>query len=485
MRKLNILILLMILAGLFACSEDFLEQTPTSSQALSDIKTLDDAELLIIGVYNCLQSPDYYNGAFILENDVRADDMACINGNRLTDTFVFDYDPESVESGLWTLPYYAIRQTCQCIDVVSKIETDNEADQARKSDLIGQAKALRALFHFDLARIFAKQYALADVNDLGIPIIDHVLDPFEKLSRNTIGETYTFIVDELVAAIPMLYTEQTEGYLNAYGAKAILARVYLYMEENTKAYSLATDVIENGPYELIDREEYVNSWSETYTTESLLSVINSTDDNGGGESVGNISDRDSYGSFGASQDFINLMSLDQDDIRFQLLYVDKEDHPLGRVLKYPGLGNTKDVVVDHVENGADLKAEALTSAVPVIRLSEVYLIAAEAAVKESDNANAIKYLNPIVERGNPNNTVAEADVSLDRVLLERRKELVAEGHRFFDLIRNSRDVVRIDDARMHDKTAAGTFEYTNFYMVFPIPQEERNVNELVKQNDGY
>ncbi len=477
MKKINIILSIFIAAFLFSCSEDFLDQSPSSSQLPEEINTLKEVELLVRGTYNSLQSADYYNGSFIMKNDVRADDMGLINGSRLDDEHDFDYDAESFDSDMWKVLFTAIRKANSCLFYLDKITVEKEEDIEKKQELIGHARALRALFHFDLARIFAQQYPLTNDTDLGIPIVEKVLGEYDFLRRNTVRETYKFIVDEFEASIPMLGTSKSDGFLNSYGVKALLARVYLYMENNDKAYDLATDVIENGPYKLIINKEYVNSWSSTSTSESILSVINSAEDNGGGESVANISDPDSYGSFGSTESFVDFMAVDVNDVRYTLLQESKDDdRPKGRVLKYPGIGNTLSVVEAYLKGDGPLNSATNTSSVPVIRLSEVYLIAAEAAVKEGEKGNAIKYLKPIVERGNPSNTVLEADVDLDRVLEERRKELIGEGHRFFDLIRNKRDIVR------GTKTV---LEYTDDLAVFPIPKEEMNVNDNMDQNSGY
>jgi len=141
--------------------------------------------------------------------------------------------------------------------------------------------------------------------------------------------------------------------------------------------------------------------------------------------------------------------------------------------------------VAHQESGSPLKRAAYIGNISVLRLSEVYLIAAEAAVKNADATNAAKYLNYIVERANPAAKVAEADVNLDRVLTERRKELVAEGHRFFDLIRNKRNVVRSNSVRIFDiANTPFLIEWGNYKVIFPIPQDEININPIA-QNDGY
>jgi len=184
------------------------------------------------------------------------------------------------------------------------------------------------------------------------------------------------------------------------------------------------------------------------------------------------------------------MRSDPDDMRNEMLYYDQtstdDPNTWGRVLKYPGNGNTKAIIVAHQESGAPLVVSAYAGNVSVFRLSELYLIAAEAAIKKtpSDQTNAAYYLNAIVERGNPDATVATASVNLDRILTERRKELCAEGHRFFDLIRNKRNIVRSPSPRVFDNNAPLLIEWDYYKVIFPIPQNELNINPLI-QNDGY
>ena len=121
----------------------------------------------------------------------------------------------------------------------------------------------------------------------------------------------------------------------------------------------------------------------------------------------------------------------------------------------------------------------------MFRLSEVYLIAAEAAIKNTDPTNARIYLNAIVERADPTATVDLAGVTLDRILLERRKEFVAEGHRFFDLVRNKKDIVRTKCDRVWDITTPLEIKYDYYKILFPIPIDEMQVNTNIEQNPGY
>ncbi len=470
-----------------SCSEDFLVEYPTSQQAPGDIQKMTDVAIVMNGAYNLMQSNGFLNSNIITRNDMRSDDMQVPDFGRLEDEYRYDFDAQNSVTSIWSTPYSIIRQVNSIIEMLEGIETESAADEAAKNDMIGQSLTIRALCHFSLCNSYGLPYSHNGGSSLGVPIVTTVLLPDAQEKRNTVAEVYEQIISDLTTAIPLLSGSKKGGKINSWAAKTLLARVYLYKEDNANAYTTAVDVINNGPYSLMTRAEYVDSWADDFSSESIFSCINNAADNGGGESINNLSDPEGYGQFLASQDLIDLINSDPDDVRNGMLYIDQlstvgDPTTYGRVLKYPGKGNTKAVIVNHFEGSGDV-ASSTTSNVSIFRLSELYLIAAEAAVK-GGGSNAAMYLNAIVERANPAATVAEADVTLDRVLTERRKELVAEGHRFFDLIRNKRDIVRTECARTAHMTARMHIPYNDYQVVFAIPKSELNINPLV-QNPGY
>ncbi len=474
--------------------EDYLEEFPSNEQSPDNITTIPDTRIVLNGAYDLLQDNNYYNAKMFTYHGVKADDMQTAEYGRIYIQYSYEFTAEDMEySGngrIWSHPFAVLRHVNTLLSFIDDIKTVTDDEVAEKADMKGQALVIRALAHFDLCRMFGKQYSHDNGASLGVPIVTRVLDPYEKISRNTVAEVYAQVIADLNEAIPLLSTSKRLGKINAWAAKTLLARVYLYMEDNTNAYSTAVDIITNGPYSLVDRADYVDSWAnENGSSESIFAILNNAADNGGGTSVNNLSDPEGYGQFIATQDFIDLIRSDPDDIRNEMLYIDQVSDPAdpntwGRVLKYPGSGNTKDIIVAHQETGSPLVASAYVGNASVFRLSEVYLIAAEAAIKNSDPVNATLYLNGIVERANPAATVAQVDVDLDRILTERRKELCAEGHRFFDLIRNKRDIVRSNSSRIFDITVPMLIEWDNYKVILPIPQDELNINPIT-QNDGY
>ena len=124
----------------------------------------------------------------------------------------------------------------------------------------------------------------------------------------------------------------------------------------------------------------------------------------------------------------------------------------------------------------------------MLRLAEVYLIAAESAVKFNDTTNAAKYLNYVVQRTNPEKEVLPEDATLDRVLIERRKELVGEGHRLFAAMRNNQTIERKGASHNSDLLLPETMNYDwNYYKtILAIPQSEINLDgSKIEQNEGY
>lgn len=485
------LIMVVLLIAAQSCSEDFLDEFPSNSQSPDNIQTISDAQIVLNGAYNLFQNNNYYNANMITDHDCRADDMQTAEWGRIDDEYLYAYTADAdFDAGTWSTPYTLLRHVNTILTFIDDIETVGDAEAAEKLDIKGQALTIRALAHFDLCRMFGRAYSHDNGASLGVPIVIEVLDPYAKIPRNTVAEVYTQVLADLNAAIPLLSNSKRLGKVNVWAAKILLARVYLYMEDNTNAYTTAVDVIDNGPYTLMDRADYVDSWSNASgSSEAIFSVLNNNADNGGGSSVNNLADPDGYGQFIATQDLIDLIRSDPDDIRTEMLYVDQVSVPAdpttwGRVLKYPGNGNTKAIIVAHQETKSPLVVSAYAGNVTVFRLSEAYLIAAEAAIKKSDPTNAATYLNAIVERANPAATVAQGEVNLDRILTERRKELVAEGHRFFDLIRNKRDIVRSNSSRVFDNNTPLLIKWDYYMVIFPIPQNELNINPLT-QNDGY
>jgi len=480
----RIIIMLAIISGLFtisSCGDKYLDSFPTSG-IVSDlaIRNVSEANYAINGIYDRMQSNSYYGGYMQIYGDIRGDDVQGCEESR-TSYYMYRFDHRAISpnnSGLWTVPFVVMRNASRIIDAIDNVVKDGT--EAQRNAVKGHAIALRALAHFDILRTHAYPYKKDQGASPGSPIVDHVLDLDEFPLRATVKETYDFITAELERAIPMMSTTKSNGMLNVYGARALLARVYLYCENNRKAYDIAAALIEelkgNAAYVLYTNANYMASFALTARlgTESLFEIVNSDNDNQSWDGLPWMMNWFGYKNMCLSQDFIDLMQLDPADVRngMYTLRVDSNDNKTkGAIEKYPGPSAT---------------AASVAHNLPLIRMSEVYLIAAEAGVKlnGSERAKALEYLNTIVKRGNPANSVSDGDFTLDRVLTERRKELVAEGHRYFDLMRNGLPVKRGANG-YHMDNAPLEIDWDNHLSVLPLAASLFTLVPDLQQNAGY
>lgn len=130
--------------------------------------------------------------------------------------------------------------------------------------------------------------------------------------------------------------------------------------------------------------------------------------------------------------------------------------------------------------------------VKVIRLSEMYLLAAEAALSlpTPDKVKAADYLNQVRKRAPALEPANETTVTLDMIMDEKSKEFFAEGLRYFDMIRLNR-TIEFNDEFISPAVVithrTKTIDRTFYKIVLPISQEERDANPAIvpQQNTGY
>jgi hypothetical protein len=126
--------------------------------------------------------------------------------------------------------------------------------------------------------------------------------------------------------------------------------------------------------------------------------------------------------------------------------------------------------------------------IKVIRLAEVFLIAAECANRLSDDVTAQSYLNALMSQRDPGFSYSDVGAALlSDIVTERRKELAFEGDRFYDLQRLGQTINRYKDAGAVAAGAGISIPFPFDARVAPIPQQEilRNPTIATQQNPGY
>ncbi|WP_455106893.1 RagB/SusD family nutrient uptake outer membrane protein [Porphyromonas sp.] len=475
------------------------------STALSTDKVLKERSLLqstLNGLYDGLQgsnrSTSYYAQSFTIIGDVRGDDMQCPTvGSRGNAYYKMDYTRHNVY-GPWYKVYSIIRSANRLLQMCDNLKQGaSEKGLKEIATAKAQAQAVRALCYFDLCRVYAVPYVYSnDGTALGVPLVMSIQENSSMPGRNTLKECYDFIIKDLTEAIASNALEPTSfGYISQSAAKALLGRVYLYKgdkESNTQALKLSKEVIESNLYQLAETpEEYKQVWSESNSKEMIFSIVNfDSKDWADREGLAYVLHINGYYNAFITKKFYDEMMEDKDDIRWNVLWASKGSRAEEVVKSLPNANPTMKMFIGKYPGKASLK-DMRTNDIPIIRLAEVYLNAAEAAFKIDDKATALKYLNVIVKRANKTKSVAESDLTLERILKERAKELVGEGHRFYDLMRNGLKCERFYKGSQGWHGAlipeAQSFDHTYFRTILPIPETETDVNPTLKsqQNPGY
>ncbi|MDD2538561.1 MAG: RagB/SusD family nutrient uptake outer membrane protein [Bacteroidales bacterium] len=492
MKKTNILIAAICVVLTVSC-EGFLDVKPSNSAAAeTSITTAADAKVIMNGIMSKMTSSSYYGRNFLIYGDAKGGDFALRSQGRGLDAlYTFNHSPSSNSySGYWVQIYHCLAQINNLLINIEKIEAEGNSTSALLA-YKGQALTLRALMFFDLVRLYGKPYNM-DKTALGVPLTLEPLDASSQPTRATVEAVYAQILKDLTDGAPLLAKTKTNGYVNYYANMAIQARVNLYMENYSAALSAAEAVINSNVYTLYSNANWVNSWTSQYNTESIfeLAMLQGEGDLTSG-SLSFYHRRRTHGStsamgwFMASDYWIERMSQDPDDVRWGIMdydesYFDTGEYRYGSCYKYSG---SKTLV-------GDGKGSSTAVNIKVIRLSEIYLIAAEAALGTGNKDKAATYLNAIRKRSPGLAPATAATVTVDMILDERSKEFFGEGQRFFDMMRLNKTITFNDEfiypmvvITHREKTVNRTFHKT----ILPISIDEMNANEAIRtqQNPGY
>ena len=483
--------------GVSSCSNDWLDREPSTSipteKAITSYYDLVTAQN---GMYDGLQEDqNYYGARMFYYGDVRGDDMqSTAPGKRTHPLYEMNYTVETAPE-MWATPYNVIRRANNIIKAVENGQV-KDGVAANINDIVGQAYAVRALVLFDLTRVYSQPYYVSNGAGLGVPIVLTPGGYTAKVGRSTLKECYDQIIADLNKSVTLLASSKKVGYINSWAAKALLSRVYLYKADYANAYTTAVDVITKSPYRLWTNSEYVNAWSSAGNSELLFEIVNKgSDDWVDREAIGYLLAEKGYDDYIITKNFYDLVNQNPNDVRLGMFTIPATLDKNGKK-KINGVDVTgMKIYLTKFPGRADFSPnDVRVNNIPVLRLSEIYLIAAEAALQGGATAaDATKYLDAIVNRADNATHVVEADVTLDRILKERRLELVGEGQRFFDAMRTGKTITRYTGAAdkgwhstLPDMKSA-SFDNTYYRAILPIPKVEVDANPLIKdqQNKGY
>ncbi|PWK01159.1 SusD-like starch-binding protein associating with outer membrane [Flavobacterium araucananum] len=479
--------LLMVSLFLWQGCSDFLEQEPGTQVSITEQLDSKAGVLQALnGMYRGVES-NLRAGVFPVYADVQGGNLkftpsvASSTSGLITIPSpivnLYSFDDQSDASNFSTFYSSSYSIINQCNLILEFTDALPDATAAEKSQIKAQALTVRAYAHFLLSEVYAQNYGYTeDASHLGI--IYNTASLVKGLTypaRETVANTYTLIINDITTAVSLysdtvLLTGPSYSYFNKNSAKALLARVYLSKKDWKNAYETANDVILNSGVTLVNSANYVAQWEQPDlpVSEILLefSIPKTTD----GTVSGSMSvpfgytSKTVYGTYVASQDLIDLY--ETTDIRKQLFL----EKPLATLVNLQPADRNYSFTKKFQGNPGYV----------AFRLSEQYLIRAEAALKLNNPDQAKTDINTIRARANAtlltnNNNLEEA------LFLERRKELCFEGHLLFDIARNKKNISRNDGCI----SLTCSLTYPSPKYVLPIPRYNLNLNPNLKQNESY
>jgi hypothetical protein len=468
--------LLVFLAGLAACKKP-LDTLP--QDRLLEIKTFDDIRNALRGAYDGFQSTRYYGSPAASGSASAWSSLPELMGDDFVEAFEslgnwnvmseMSYASDNGTVGAaFIQPYEIISRVNNLLIFLPKYETG--ATEAEAKRIRAEALAIRAHAHFDLMRYFAPDFG-RNSTSLSVPFVTTFdsQKPFANLpARNTVKENYDAIFQDLNDALVAFRIADNDidntrrNYIDSVVVYAMRARVNYYASQWS---AVIADVnIALGLRPLGNAAAYVSAFAiageETPSSEVYWAIPSEGTLTPGGA----ISGTDpSYRVTAAMTTILQSQGgayVNSGVNRFNRV-------GLGGVLrtlnwKYPGIRSFK-----------------------VFRAGELLLMRAEAKQRTGD-LTALVDLNTLrTNRG----VAVGAEVGaalLDAILLQRRVELLGEGHRWFDLRRSTKTIVRAECGVANGSRADNcNIGPTSRSWTFPIPFNEIKVNPNLVQNQGY
>ncbi len=489
-----ILSILIGISILSSCTKDYFDTKITSYLdsntaariAASDPKALDAyllgsfSFLVKFSVYGTGGHDDFAHMSVMHSTDLMGQDIALsaahwFNGDYKHDNHEFNYRRTGVN---WLTYYTTIAKANEIISFFPQVPELPES-----KGVLAHGYALRGFAYYYLIQLYQHTTDASGkliLNKPGIPMIYNPVDGLTedemktRKGRNTVKMVLDQIESDLTKAVELFeagYTRPSKNYIDKYVANGLLARYYLLTQQwakaaaaAKKAYAGSTLVTnQNADFNNIEDKEWM--WGYDHNTESQTTYASF---------FSHISNRtNGYAGLGYSARLIDKALYDaipDTDIR-KAWFNGPAGNPAqartGAKLPYANLkfGWIDGWVMDYM----------------YMRAPEMYLIEAEALVRQGKNAEAATAMTPLMKVRQPG--WALASVTLDDVLLQRRIELWGEGFCMFDLKRLGKGI---------DRNYAGSNHLAGFKIavapmaktwIYQIPRQEMQENKELKDTD--
>jgi starch-binding outer membrane protein, SusD/RagB family len=495
MKKLFLYTVLIIFSGLIFISCTKLSENPDSVIVSSQFyKTSSDAVAAVTAVYNTLNSDplgDFpmYGRQLNLLTDNASDNQNFSPSNTNPDvrslstvTYV------SINGRIlknWQQHYFGINRANIAIDNIAAIPATQFSNPALQSRLINEAKFIRALLYFNLVRLFG-----------AVPLILHNPNSVDvsslQVPRTSTDSVYAQIISDLndASGLPATYAGADIGRATSGAAHTLLAKVYVTRKEWAKAQT-ELQAISNGGYGYALFQNFADVFKKATKNgiEHIFSVQFATN---GGEANTTQFLSQSFTSFNTGTYPIDIPSdssiaalFDSTDTRKAVSFYTRQYNAVsGQTVIFhnpytPYLNKFVDYSLNPLNNQT-ISGINYT----VLRYAEVLLLNAEVLneINGAPTAEAYNSINQVRARAHVADLspgLSQADFR-DSVFLERRKEFLQEGQRWFDLVRRGGSVL-VDALKKFPAKQSASLKDS----LYPIPLTEIQLDPLLTQNPGW
>ena len=480
--------LLGVAAMLFSTS--CLDKDPTHAiLADQSITTVEEANQAVMGIYSDFMSRYLYSGNLTLLPDIQSDLVYAVNGysNTYGDIWRWNINPTNADIEAVYGSLYKVIGDCNFFfEQVAKWENDIVDAYEKLEAYKGEVYFARALAYSELIKCFCKAYDPATAKDeLGVVLVSSYSNPGE-MKRASLYDSYQFVLNDLAKAYD--YMEPDEGttlvasdyydspYFNEFTVQALMARVYLYMQDWDNAIKYSSKLIDSDLYLLSsattvytnDMSYYDYMWKYDASTETIWKVGFLPTSYGGalGQVFLNFDEISYRPDYVPGQAALN--TYEGNDLRYASFF---QDMPTGYshglvwplLMKYYGnMEFVSNYRIYHVNMPK------------VFRLSEQYLIRAEAYCQKEDFAKASADISTLRQARYQSygSATLTSENWLDEIDKERLRELFMEGFRLQDLKRWGKGFERKPQEQSVSDGSSLKIEAGNPLFVWPIPQHE-------------
>lgn len=465
--KNRIYLMVIVLVALVACSDE-LDIVPTTQRAAANFySSEEEIESAINGAYAQLQQNGLYGLDLIGVGEISGEDtfeeIAANDGGRFGQLDDFSTNAgNDLVGDIWRESYEGIQRVNVILNRIDDIQFE---DTAVKTARIGEMKFVRGLLYFNLVRLYGD-----------VPLVtEETTNPsdFFGQGRTAAAMVYTQIETDLTDAVQNLPLTKPSGRPGKGAAQAVLGDVQMTQGKYAAAATNLGAVVNSGIYSLMPSTSQIFGSTNEGNAEILFEVQFASGVNGNSEGESAAS------QFRPSGTTANAKGHNLPSVEFVSLYeagdtrqndfvgIDVTVNPFYFSSKYEVSSTGPD------DGGGDHI---------IVRYADVLLKYAE-ALNESGGTGAAQYLNMVRNRAGLANTTASSQSDLrDAIEMERRYELIGEGHRWFDLKRTGKAI-----ETMNAWFAANSINVSigANNLILPIPQSQLDTDPAITQNPGY